>query len=73
MNVQLQASNNVLLAQIESKGLTVETHCRSGFCGMCRVRLLEGQVAYDETPIAFVKEGKCWFAALKQNRCDLEI
>lgn len=31
MNVQLQASNNVLLAQIESKGLTVETHCRSGF------------------------------------------
>ncbi|EDB4732746.1 ferredoxin, partial [Salmonella enterica subsp. enterica serovar Typhimurium] len=27
MNVQLQASNNVLLAQIESKGLTVETHC----------------------------------------------
>ena len=60
MNVQLQASNNVLLAQIESKGLTVDTHCRSGFCGMCRVRLLEGQVAYDETPIAFVK-----------NRCDL--
>ncbi|WP_072000672.1 class I ribonucleotide reductase maintenance protein YfaE, partial [Klebsiella pneumoniae] len=36
----------------------VETHCRSGFCGMCRVRLLEGQVAYDETPIAFVKEGE---------------
>ncbi|KGM26763.1 class I ribonucleotide reductase maintenance protein YfaE [Photorhabdus sp. RM96S] len=58
MNVQLQASNNVLLAQIENKGLTVETHCRSGFCGMCRVRLLKGQVAYDETPIAFVKEGE---------------
>ncbi|NMV06885.1 2Fe-2S iron-sulfur cluster-binding protein, partial [Vibrio parahaemolyticus] len=32
--------------------------CRSGFCGMFRVRLLEGQVAYDETPIAFVKEGE---------------
>ncbi|WP_231571496.1 MULTISPECIES: 2Fe-2S iron-sulfur cluster-binding protein [Xenorhabdus] len=48
-------SNNVLLAQIENKGLTVKTHCRSGFCGMCRVRLLKGQVAYDETPIAFVK------------------
>ncbi|MDF4310624.1 class I ribonucleotide reductase maintenance protein YfaE, partial [Vibrio parahaemolyticus] len=58
MNVQLQASNNVLLEQIENKGLTVETHCRSGFCGMCRVRLLKGQVAYDEIPVAFVKEGE---------------
>lgn len=57
MNIQLQASNSVLLAQIENTGITLETHCRSGFCGMCRVRLLEGQVIYDEIPIAFVKEG----------------
>ena len=58
MNVQLQASNNVLLEQIENKGLTVETHCRSGFCGMCRTRLVKGQVAYEEMPIAFVNEGE---------------
>lgn len=67
MNIQLQANNIVLLAQIENKGLTVETHCRSGFCGMCRVRLIEGQVAYEETPSHLSKKGKCWFAALKQK------
>lgn len=58
MNIQLHASNNVLLVQIESKGLTVEANCRSGFCGMCRVPIVEGQVAYDEAPVAFVRKGE---------------
>ncbi len=72
MNVQLQASNNVLLAQIESKGLTVETHCRSWLLwhvpgsSYSKVKWL-----MTRRPSHLSKKGKCWFAALKQNRCDL--
>ncbi|HGE8240931.1 TPA: class I ribonucleotide reductase maintenance protein YfaE [Aeromonas veronii] len=58
MNIELHASSDVLLVQIERKGLAVETHCRSGFCGMCRTRLVKGQVAYEEMPISFVDEGE---------------
>jgi|CXWL01.1.fsa_nt_gi CDP-4-dehydro-6-deoxyglucose reductase len=33
-------------------GLALPHDCRAGGCGTCRVRLLQGQVAYDDTPFA---------------------
>lgn len=67
MNVQLQASNNVLLAQIESKGLTVETHCRSGFVACAGFVYSKVKWPMTRRPSHLSKKGKCWFAALKQK------
>ncbi len=38
-----------LLNSLERNGLTVDCLCRSGECGVCRVRLLEGKVFMPET------------------------
>lgn len=43
-----------LLEGLERTGHDVEYQCRSGYCGMCRLTLLEGKVSYPEKPLAFV-------------------
>ncbi|WP_024608573.1 class I ribonucleotide reductase maintenance protein YfaE [Pseudoalteromonas sp. TAB23] len=58
MEITLPASNDTLLVQMENKQISVETHCRSGFCGICKKRLLSGEVIYHEKPIAFLGEGE---------------
>lgn len=46
-------SGETLLEALERTGHKVEFQCRSGYCGSCRVRLLDGRVDYDELPLAF--------------------
>src|SRR5690606_4780286 len=36
----------------------VEYQCRSGYCGVCRLPLLAGAVAYDEPPLAYVGQSE---------------
>jgi len=45
-----------LLEAIESEEIEIEYQCRQGFCGSCRLKLVEGKVAYFEEPIAFIPE-----------------
>ena len=58
MEILLQPSKETLLAQLEKKHIPVETHCRSGICGMCKKRLLKGEVTYLEEPLAYLAEGE---------------
>lgn len=58
MEILLQPSQETLLAQMEKKHIPVETHCRSGICGMCKKRLLKGEVTYLEEPLAYLAEGE---------------
>ncbi|MFC6674311.1 class I ribonucleotide reductase maintenance protein YfaE [Marinobacterium aestuariivivens] len=58
MEIQLSASSETLLAQMEKSSIPVETHCRSGICGMCRARLLKGKVAYQKEPLACLSMGE---------------
>lgn len=58
MEITLPPSNETLLVQMENKHIPVETHCRSGFCGICKKRLLSGEVIYHEKPLAFLGEGE---------------
>ena len=58
MNINLPASNDTLLVQLEREGMTIESHCRSGLCGVCRCKLVKGKVSYQEDPIAFRKDGE---------------
>lgn len=43
-----------LLEGLERTGHDVEYQCRSGYCGMCRLELIEGEVSYASPPLAFV-------------------
>ncbi|GAA3922380.1 class I ribonucleotide reductase maintenance protein YfaE [Litoribacillus peritrichatus] len=47
-----------LLNSLEEHDIRIEYQCRSGYCGACRVTLLEGRVDYDEPPLAFIKENE---------------
>ena len=43
-----------LLEILERESIKIEYQCRHGFCGSCRVKLIEGKVDYFEEPIAFI-------------------
>lgn len=43
-----------LLDGLERTGHDVEYQCRSGYCGVCRLTLLEGEVDYPEPPLAYI-------------------
>nr|WP_211245000.1 class I ribonucleotide reductase maintenance protein YfaE [Thalassotalea mangrovi] len=54
----LQAHKN-LLEFFEQQNIEAHYHCRDGFCGACRVELLQGSVAYTNgEPLAFIREGE---------------
>jgi uncharacterized protein len=48
-----------LLDFAERHGIAVESGCRSGSCGSCETRLVEGTVQYDHTPDHDVAPGHC--------------
>ncbi len=48
-----------LLDFAERHSIAVESGCRSGSCGSCETRLLEGSVRYEHTPDHDVAQGHC--------------
>ena len=46
-----------LLEAMETQQIEVEYQCRQGFCGTCRVKLVQGNVTYFEEPIAVIPDG----------------
>jgi ferredoxin-NADP reductase len=48
-----------LLDFAESNGIAIPTGCRSGSCGTCETRLVEGRVAYATAPEYDVTTGFC--------------
>jgi CDP-4-dehydro-6-deoxyglucose reductase len=51
------------------EGIALKHECTFGGCGTCRVKLLEGQVRYDEPPMALTpEEADAGFALLCQAR-----
>ncbi|NDL65265.1 class I ribonucleotide reductase maintenance protein YfaE [Acerihabitans arboris] len=47
-----------LLDALEAHQVAVEFQCRSGYCGACRLRLLRGQVKYQQAPLALIQPGE---------------
>ncbi|WP_166839489.1 class I ribonucleotide reductase maintenance protein YfaE [Rheinheimera pleomorphica] len=47
-----------LLTALEQHKLQVNFHCRQGYCGACRCKLLQGEVQYLNEPLAFVRKGE---------------
>ena len=52
-------SHRTVLECIESADIEVHYHCRDGYCGACRVTLLNGQINYPQgEPLAFVGDNE---------------
>ena len=47
-----------LLELAEQSGVNTLSSCRSGRCGTCALRLVEGEVQYPEPPQAAVAQGQ---------------
>ncbi len=47
-----------LLDLLELYAVKVEYQCRSGYCGACRLKLLKGEVAYRQPPLALINKGE---------------
>ena len=43
-----------ILQSLESSNIRVESHCREGFCGACRVKVKKGLVDYINQPLGYV-------------------
>lgn len=46
-----------LLQSMEQAGIEAHYHCRAGFCGACRTRLVSGSVEYTTEPLAYIRNG----------------
>lgn len=47
-------SDKNILNSLERENIESHYHCRDGFCGACRCKLLEGEVEYPIPPIAYI-------------------
>ncbi len=45
-----------LLACLERHNIPANSHCRDGFCGACRTKLVTGEVDYTTDPLAFIDD-----------------
>lgn len=58
-----------LLAAAQRQGVALPHECTFGGCGTCRIRLLEGRVAYEELPLALTpQEADAGYALACQAR-----
>ena len=46
-----------LLNVLRESKIYVEAHCREGFCGACRTKMVSGEVHYENMPLACLNEG----------------
>ena len=49
-------ADTTLLNALEAQNVHVHYHCREGFCGACRTKLIEGKVEYTTDPLAFIDD-----------------
>lgn len=49
-------NDDSLLIAMEKNKLDVHYHCREGFCGACRTKLISGKVEYKVDPLACIDD-----------------
>ncbi len=49
-------ADETLLETLERHHVDVQYHCRDGFCGACRCKLLGGDIRYTTDPLAFIDD-----------------
>lgn len=64
--------DQTLLENLEAHKVEVHFHCREGFCGACRTKLIEGQVEYITDPLAYIDDDEILPCCCKA-KSDLKI
>jgi ferredoxin len=49
-------NDDSLLSHLEQQNIDVHYHCREGYCGACRTKLISGDVEYTTDPLAFIDD-----------------
>jgi ferredoxin len=65
-------TQKTLLENLESQAIQVEFHCRDGHCGVCRCKLLSGQIDYVSDPMAYVRQNDILICCSKSSQ-DIKI
>ncbi|WP_105168331.1 class I ribonucleotide reductase maintenance protein YfaE [Pseudoalteromonas sp. T1lg23B] len=63
--LEFAAQSSSLLETLEQANIEVPYQCREGFCGACRAKLDAGEVAYNQEPLAFVRDGEILLCCTK--------
>ncbi len=58
LSLEFDGSQRTLLDALEQQQQQVNYHCREGFCGACRCKLVNGNIRYLNEPLAFVRKGE---------------
>lgn len=64
-----------ILESLEAAQLPTNSHCRGGFCGACRCKLVSGEVHYTIDPLAFIDDNEilpCCSIAISDINIELE-
>lgn len=70
--IDFNGSCRTLLEALEQQQLQVNFHCREGYCGACRCKLLQGEISYLNEPLAFVRKGE-FLPCCSVPKTDIEI
>ncbi|GAA6171968.1 class I ribonucleotide reductase maintenance protein YfaE [Colwellia sp. KU-HH00111] len=49
--------DKTILNALDRADIESHYHCRDGFCGACRCKLVKGKISYPIEPIAYVSDG----------------
>ena len=69
--IYLQAEETLLEA-MERSEIDCEYQCRQGYCGHCRMRLLNGNFCYRSNVLAYVRDGEILICSAKAQS-DMQI
>ncbi|MBZ9610977.1 class I ribonucleotide reductase maintenance protein YfaE [Rheinheimera maricola] len=58
VTINVDGNQRCILDTLEQHKLQVNYHCREGYCGACRCKLLSGNISYTNEPLAFVRAGE---------------
>lgn len=67
----LEQDKNILNT-LEREGIESHYHCRDGYCGACRCKLLKGKIKYTVEPLAFVGDDEI-LTCCAQPLTDIEL
>ncbi|RDV27314.1 2Fe-2S ferredoxin-like protein [Alteromonas aestuariivivens] len=52
----LSDPDKTLLESLEAADVQIHYHCREGYCGACRTKLIAGEVDYTTDPLAYIDD-----------------
>lgn len=69
-----QPINGSVLDALELASVSIQSHCRAGYCGACRTKLIDGEVEYTTEPLAYIEDDEVLPCCCKpKNQQNIEI